>query len=196
VGEVTAAATFYMAEVYGEFSRALLESERPADLTAAELGDYEMVLEEEAYPFEEKSIDVHEKNLELMAAGVFNTWIEKSMAELAVVMPGRYAKFDASTGLLSSIKSFTYQTPRSLIVVAEAEPLPATSPSAEASPSETASPLVETEVSDPELAQDVASETVPAEAPGHADESAPTPAADASATEAMPASPAPAEGSP
>lgn len=119
VGEVTAAATFYMAEIYAEFSRALLDSERPTDLAASERVDYEMVLEEEAFPFEEKSIAVHEKNLELMAAGVFNKWIEKSLAQLAVVMPGRYAKFDASTGLLRSIKHYSYQTPRSLIVVAE-----------------------------------------------------------------------------
>lgn len=121
VGEVTAAATFYMAEVYAEFSRALLVSERPLDLDAAELDEYEMVLEEEAFPFEEKSISVHEKNLELMHGGVFNSWIEKSLARLAVVMPGRYAKFDASSGLIESIKTYTYRTPRSLLAVELAE---------------------------------------------------------------------------
>jgi TolA-binding protein len=121
VGEVTAAATFYIAEVYAEFSRALLESERPMDLEAAELDDYEMVLEENAYPFEEKSIDVHEKNLELMDAGVFNEWIEKSLARLAVVIPGRYAKFEASSGLLSSPRTYAYQTPSALLPVMLAE---------------------------------------------------------------------------
>ena len=35
VGDVTAAATFYMAEIYSNFSRSLVESERPADLDAA-----------------------------------------------------------------------------------------------------------------------------------------------------------------
>ena len=118
VGDVTAAATFYMAQVYGEFSRALLDSERPTDLDVAELDSYEMILEEEAFPFEEKSIEVHEKNLELMGAGVFNSWIEKSIAELAVVMPGRYAKFDARPGLLNSITTYTYRTPRADIPAA------------------------------------------------------------------------------
>jgi len=117
VGEVTAAATFYIAEVYAEFSRALLDSERPDDLGAAELQDYEMVLEENAYPFEEKSIDVHEKNLELISAGVFNSWIEKSLARLAIVMPGRYAKFEASSGLIESIKTYSYQSPASALPV-------------------------------------------------------------------------------
>ena len=56
VGEVTAAATFYMAEVYSNFSRSLVESERPAGLSAADLQKYEDALEEEAFPFEEKAI--------------------------------------------------------------------------------------------------------------------------------------------
>ena len=111
VGDVTAAATFYMAEVYDDFSRSLLDSERPGDLSADDLVQYELVLEEEAYPFEEKSIEVHEKNLELMAAGVFNRWIEKSIGELAVVMPGRYAKAESSPGLLRSPRRYSYVAP-------------------------------------------------------------------------------------
>src|SRR5262249_35689349 len=60
VGEVTAAATFYMAEIYSDFSRALADSERPADLSPAEKPAYEEALEEEAFPFEERAIAVHE----------------------------------------------------------------------------------------------------------------------------------------
>ena len=112
VGEVTAGATFYIAEVYFEFSRALMESERPGDLNPTEMQDYEMVLEEEAFPFEERAIGVHEKNLELMAAGIYNTWIEKSLGKLADLMPGRYAKFEASCGLIASIDSYAYQVPQ------------------------------------------------------------------------------------
>ncbi len=111
VGDVTAAATFYMAEVYFDFSQALLESERPTDLSSADMHDYEMVLEEEAFPFEERAIDVHETNLELMSAGVYNRWIEKSLGRLAVLMPGRYAKFEASTGLIASIDTYAYRAP-------------------------------------------------------------------------------------
>jgi hypothetical protein len=111
VAEVTAAATFYMAEVYSDFSRALIESERPANLDTASMQDYEMVLEEEAFPFEERAIEVHEKNLELMAAGIYNPWIERSLAKLSELMPGRYAKFEASSGLIASIDSYVYQAP-------------------------------------------------------------------------------------
>jgi tetratricopeptide (TPR) repeat protein len=53
VADVTSAATYYIARIYLDFSVALLESERPAGLSEAEKVDYEMVLEEEAFPFEE-----------------------------------------------------------------------------------------------------------------------------------------------
>ncbi len=114
VGEVTAAATFYIAEIYFEFSRALLESERPDGLSETETQDYEMVLEEEAYAFEERSIDVHEKNLELMSGGVYNAWVEKSLGRLGDMMPGRYAKFEESIGLIGSLERYAYQPPNAL----------------------------------------------------------------------------------
>src|SRR5213593_3190498 len=84
IGEVTAAATYYMAETYFDFSRDLAESERPADLEPADLEEYERSLKELALPFEEKAIALHKKNLELLqAAGGFNAWIEKSLGKLA-----------------------------------------------------------------------------------------------------------------
>lgn len=111
VGEVTAASTFYMAEIYFGFSQALLDSERPADLGADELVDYEMVIEEEAFPFEERAIEVHEKNLELLTAGVFNEWVERSLDKLAELMPGRYAKLELSSGFLASLDGYAYRSP-------------------------------------------------------------------------------------
>lgn len=111
VGEVTAAATFYMAEIFYDFSMALLESERPTDLTDAENQEYELMIEEEAYPFEEQAIDVHEKNIELLAAGVYNSWVQSSLAKLAILMPGRYAKAELSSGFIGSIDFYAYRMP-------------------------------------------------------------------------------------
>ncbi len=111
IGEVTAAATYYMAEVYFDFSRSLAESERPSDLQPADLQAYEQALDEEAFPFEEKAIGLHEKNLELLRAGVFNAWIEKSLGRLADMVPGRYAKHEMSNGFLDSIDSYVYRHP-------------------------------------------------------------------------------------
>jgi tetratricopeptide (TPR) repeat protein len=111
IADTTAAATFYMAETYFNFSRSLADSERPTDLQPADLKEYEEALETEAFPFEEKAIDTHVKNLEMLRAGVFNPWTEKSLGRLAELMPGRYAKNEASSGFQSAIDSYAYRTP-------------------------------------------------------------------------------------
>jgi hypothetical protein len=104
-----------MAETYFDFSRSLAESERPTDLEPAELQEYEQALDEEAFPFEEKAINVHEKNIELLHAGVFNEWTEKSLDRLAKLVPGRYAKDEMSSGFLDSIDGYVYQPPMSQV---------------------------------------------------------------------------------
>src|SRR5205814_3111889 len=74
IADVTAAATYYIAETYSDFGHSLLQSERPTNLNTAELKEYEETLDEQAFPFEEKAIKVHEKNMELLRAGVFDEW--------------------------------------------------------------------------------------------------------------------------
>jgi len=111
VGDVTAAATYYIAEIYFGLSRSLMNSERPAGLQGADLQDYELALEEEAYPFEEKAIKVHEKNMELMRTGLYNAWINRSLDKLAEVMPARYAKGEISSGFMGSIDRYAYSLP-------------------------------------------------------------------------------------
>ncbi|MGI9591890.1 MAG: tetratricopeptide repeat protein, partial [Myxococcota bacterium] len=160
VGEVTAAATFYMAEIYRDFSESLMQSERPSGLGEAEMQQYEMVLEEEAYPFEERAIDGHEKNLELMSAGVYNPWIERSLEQLAVLMPGRYAKFEASSGLIASIDTYAYRAPAARLPVVDETPaeVPTESPTEAPAEVPTESPT-----------------EAPTEVPGEAGEAAPEP---------------------
>src|SRR5215467_9439122 len=103
IDEVTAAATYYMAETYSNFSRSLLESERPDDLKPEDLEEFKNNLDEAAFPFEEKAIKVHEKNIELLHTGVFNSWTEKSLSRLTELMPGRYAKRETSSGFVGAI---------------------------------------------------------------------------------------------
>jgi len=49
-----------------------------------------MLLEEEAYPFEERALALHSENHQRITAGGFNAWIEKSLGVLAELHPGRY----------------------------------------------------------------------------------------------------------
>ncbi|RKZ68677.1 MAG: hypothetical protein DRQ44_04090 [Gammaproteobacteria bacterium] len=104
VAGVTAAATYYIAEIYFEFNVALLESERPTNLNAEELEEYELVIEDQAYPFEEKAISVHEKNMELLDVGIYNKWIDKSIAKLSLLLPARYAKTEMDSVVISLIQ--------------------------------------------------------------------------------------------
>ena len=103
VSDVTAAATYHLAEIYFHFSQALMESERPANLNELELEQYNLVLEEQAYPFEEKAINVHEKNIELLSIGIYNKWIDSSIEKLAVLMPARYAKPEQENSFVKSL---------------------------------------------------------------------------------------------
>jgi len=88
--------------------------------------EYESALEETAFPFEEKAIAIHEKNLELLASGVYNAWTDKSLARLAQLMPGRYAKPEASSGWIASLDGWSYRTPKA--------PAPAADPTQIAAP--------------------------------------------------------------
>lgn len=121
VSEVTAAATFYIAEIYYDFSQSLLASERPDDLTDSERIDYDLALEEQAFPFEEQAIEIHEGNFALIRSGVFNPWVERSLGKLAVLMPGRYAKDEISTGFMGSIDFYAYRSPGAPLADAVAE---------------------------------------------------------------------------
>jgi TolA-binding protein len=109
IGETTAAATYYLAEIYADFSQSLSASERPGGLTPVELEQYELALEEQAYPFEEKAIQVHESNLKLISRGVYNSWIDKSLQKLAKSVPARYDKPEESDGIIGSPETYVFE---------------------------------------------------------------------------------------
>ncbi|PKN11686.1 MAG: hypothetical protein CVU69_11050 [Deltaproteobacteria bacterium HGW-Deltaproteobacteria-4] len=132
VGEVTAAATFYLAEIYAHFCKALLASERPEGLAPVELEQYELAIEEQAYPFEDKAIEVHEQNLKLLTVGIYNHWIDQSLKKLALFVPARYSRPEEPSTILSSLSGFTYEIERPVPVPLENEaPVPEEVPAPE-----------------------------------------------------------------
>jgi len=96
VAEVTTASTYRIAEVYNDFSRGLFASERPKGLSSTELEQYDLLLEEQAYPFEEKAIEIHETNADRVKTGVYDEWVKKSLIALRKLRPVRYAKLERS----------------------------------------------------------------------------------------------------
>jgi TolA-binding protein len=103
IAEVTTAATFRLGEVYQQFSRDLMQSERPRDLDADALEQYELLLEEQAFPFEEKAIELYEVNGARAAQGVFDEWVQRSFVALAELVPARYAKLERSEHVVTSL---------------------------------------------------------------------------------------------
>jgi tetratricopeptide (TPR) repeat protein len=98
IAPVTTAASYAMADLYRDFGRALLASERPRELGAEELEQYDLLLEEQAFPFEEKAIAIHERNARRTAEGLYDEWVRKSYAALAELNPGRYARAERDAG--------------------------------------------------------------------------------------------------
>lgn len=102
VAEVMTAATYQIAEIYRHFGKALLASERPGGLSAEEAEQYALLLEEQAYPFEEKAIEVHETNMARIPQGIYDEWVKQSLAQLAQLMPARYAKQERAEDVVAT----------------------------------------------------------------------------------------------
>jgi TolA-binding protein len=104
VAEVTTAANYEIAELYHALSKDLYASERPKELTQEELEQYDILLEEQAFPFEEEAIELHETNAARTAEGIYDDWVKKSLTALGELNPGRYAKAEIGEELVEAIR--------------------------------------------------------------------------------------------
>jgi cellulose synthase operon protein C len=90
--EVMTAATFRTAALYQDFGKALMNSQRPKRLSRSELEQYNVMLEEQAFPFEEKAIELHEANARRAPQGLYDEWVQRSFEALAALEPVRWGK--------------------------------------------------------------------------------------------------------
>lgn len=90
--EVVTAATYRRAAIYADIAAALRSSERPAGLSPVQADEYDLLVEDEAYPIEEQAIAIHEGNLQRLLRGVWDDWVHRSAEALAMLVPGRYEK--------------------------------------------------------------------------------------------------------
>lgn len=108
VAEVVTSATFHTAALYQDFGRALLDSQRPKKLSKLELEQYNVLLEEQAFPFEEKAIELHELNADQSTRGVYDEWVQRSFTALRTLRPARWGKeerTDASGSALAALNA-------------------------------------------------------------------------------------------
>ncbi|WP_111641647.1 tetratricopeptide repeat protein [Marinimicrobium alkaliphilum] len=92
VPEFSTRAYYRIGDIYAQLSRDLMDSERPPELNALELEQYELLLEEQAYPFEERAIELHEDNAQRAWDGLYDPWVARSFEALRQLLPGRYHK--------------------------------------------------------------------------------------------------------
>jgi len=104
VAEVATAAVYRTGEIYQDFSKAMLQSQRPRGLNADELEQYNVLLEEQAFPFEEKAIAIYEINAQRTRQDIYDQWVKRSFAALAKLRPVRYAKSEKGEGVIRAIR--------------------------------------------------------------------------------------------
>ncbi len=92
IAEITTQATYSIGEIYNNFSVALLDSERPKNLNEDELEQYEILLEDQAFPFEEKAIEFYEANLARTQDGIYDDYVSRSFEQLVELFPVRYQR--------------------------------------------------------------------------------------------------------
>lgn len=104
VAEVSTAATYQTAELYRDFGKALMTSQRPKGLKKDELEQYNVLLEEQAFPFEEKAIEVHEVNAKRTSNGIYDSWVRQSYSALGELRPARYGKVERAERTVDAIR--------------------------------------------------------------------------------------------
>lgn len=92
IADYTTEANHRIAEIYATLSKDLMNSQRPKGLDELALEQYDILLEEQAYPFEEKAIDIYASNAARTQKGIYDDWVKESFKALADFLPARYGK--------------------------------------------------------------------------------------------------------
>ncbi|WP_369602353.1 tetratricopeptide repeat protein [Hahella sp. SMD15-11] len=103
VVEYATAATHALGQIYRTMARDILASERPKGLSDLELEQYTLLLEDQAFPFEEKAIELFESNARRAREGIFDDWVKASYAALADMVPGRYNKKEQTIDVVTAL---------------------------------------------------------------------------------------------
>lgn len=98
VASFSTQSTYETAQVYRQLASDLMSSQRPKGLDELALEQYEILLEEQAYPFEDQAIALLEANATLTSQGLYDQWIERSLETLRQLLPGRYNKLETIAG--------------------------------------------------------------------------------------------------
>lgn len=83
---------YWIAETYYDFSKSLLKSERPKNLSELELEQYDVLLEDQAIPFEDQAIRYFLQNIKSAGKGQYSDWVGRSFEKLSQIYPSKYKR--------------------------------------------------------------------------------------------------------
>ncbi len=93
IADVITASNYYIGRSLELFKDEILGSPNPPGLSGPEAEEYRMLLQEMAYPFEEKALSAYRVNItRSQKLQLLDPWIEKSFARMALLAPWAYGR--------------------------------------------------------------------------------------------------------
>ena len=103
--ESTTQSTFRIGELYYDLARALMQLPPPPGISdPLEVEQYTLLLEEQAFPLEERAAEAHEANAQRLGEGINNDWVRRSMTQLAKILPARYGKTELVEEVIDDLR--------------------------------------------------------------------------------------------
>ncbi|WNO10722.1 tetratricopeptide repeat protein [Teredinibacter sp. KSP-S5-2] len=102
--EFVTSSSFKIAGLYQKFASELRGAPIPSGLSSQDKQAYMGILEEQALPFMQLAVDLHQGNIERAWDGKYNNWIENSFAEMRKLQPARYNKQEATVNYGEGIR--------------------------------------------------------------------------------------------
>jgi tetratricopeptide (TPR) repeat protein len=91
---------FSMGSAFENFRDSIVNSDRPRDLTKEEKIEYEFLVEEMAYPYDERAVEAYEKTLRAaLVQSLYDRWLYMGVARLAYLRPALYKRSFDERGL-------------------------------------------------------------------------------------------------
>ena len=103
LAEFVPKANYQLASMYQLLAADVLASQLPKGLDELAAEEYSILLEELAYPFEEKAIELYISNAERAWQGVYDEWVKKSFSALATLEPAKFDKTEKQPEVIHAL---------------------------------------------------------------------------------------------
>ncbi len=91
--DVITASNFFIGRALELFKEDILSSPKPQGLAGVELEEYDLLLQEMAFPFEEKALEAYRVNIQRsITLELLDPWIERSYTRMAEMAPWAYQR--------------------------------------------------------------------------------------------------------